>query len=195
MKPPSAPIDCGHNTSSMELAVRHHRMAALVLCGLVSSAHAVYKCPQSGGGTVFQEMPCRGADGQQLQVRSRATPTAPSASGAGTGGQGKQLTVEQRLVKTLERDRRIREANQEIADTEARIARRNEQMGRELDALRTQQSQASTNLAGATYRQSLSLEMQAVASKYKTMNDVDVERLRSLRATLATLQAAAPQSK
>lgn len=176
--------------------MRDRWLAALVLCVMAGSAHAVYKCPQPGGGPVFQETPCKGGEGQQLSVRTRAAPAAPGASAAGGDATaGRQPTVEQRLVKTMERERRIRETNQEIADTEARMAQRNEQMARELEALRAQQSQASTNLAGATYRQSLSLEMQAVASKYRALNDVDVERLKTLRTTLMTLQATGPKPR
>ena len=53
------------------------------------------------------------------------------------------------------------------------MANRSEQMSREMDALRAQKARANNNLAGATWEQSLSTEMQAVASRYKVMNVAD----------------------
>ena len=47
-------------------------------------------------------------------------------------------------------------------------------------------------LAGATWEQSLSTEMQAVASRYKVMNDADQEQIKALRAKVASLQGAKP---
>jgi hypothetical protein len=164
----------------------HRLVSAIALC-VAGSAHAIYKCPQPGGGTSFQERPCSGGAGQSYQVRSTAAPTAPAAP---SGPQpAVTQTVEQRVVKEMERERRIRETNQEISETEARIERRNAQMNRELAALQNAKTYANNNLAGATYQQSLSTEMQALASKYQTMNDVDIERLKTMRSTLATLQA------
>ena len=67
---------------------------------------------------------------------------------------------------------------------------RNVQMQNEFAALRSLKGTANNNLAGATYAQSLSTEMEAVASKYKALNDVDQERLKVLRADLATARQA-----
>lgn len=72
------------------------------------------------------------------------------------------------------------------------MANRSEQMTREMDALRAQKARASNNLAGATWEQSLSTEMQAVASRYKVMNDADQEQIKALRAKVAGLQALRP---
>ena len=81
----------------------------------------------------------------------------------------------------MARERQIREANYEIENLERRIANRSEQMTREMDSLRAQKSRANNNLAGATWEQSLSTEMQAVAARYKVMNDVDQEQIKALR--------------
>ena len=72
------------------------------------------------------------------------------------------------------------------------MANRSEQMTREMDALRAQKARANNNLAGATWEQSLSTEMQAVASRYKVMNDADQEQIKALRAKVASLQGAKP---
>ena len=89
------------------------------------------------------------------------------------------------MVRQMEKDRRVRELDQQISDTEAAINGRNAAMNNELAALRSRKQFANNNLAGATYEQSLSSEMQAVAAKYKAMNDVDVARLQQLRLDVA----------
>ena len=93
------------------------------------------------------------------------------------------------MVKSIQRDRKIAAVERDIAATEADIDNRNRVMSAEIDGLRRRKQFANNNLAGATYEQSLSSEMQAVAAKYKAMNDVDLERVRQLRATLATLKS------
>lgn len=77
-----------------------------------------------------------------------------------------------RLNDVLYRDRRTTELEREIQSTEEAINSRNGCMDAEMQALRNQERYARNNLAGATWEQSLSTEMQAVAMKYKTMNDI-----------------------
>ena len=66
---------------------------------------------------------------------------------------------------------------QRIADLEATIDGRNRRMQDEMAAIQSRKAQAKNNLAGATWEQSLSTEMQAVASKYQALNDADQARL------------------
>ena len=113
-------------------------------------------------------------------------PSGAQKSPSSTAGAEKQA------VEQMARDRQIREANYEIENLERRIANRSEQITREMDALRAQKARASNNLAGATWEQSLSTEMQAVASRYKVMNDADQEQIKALRAKVAGLQALRP---
>ena len=101
-------------------------------------------------------------------------------------------TSEQRTLATFARDRRIREVKDQIAGLENDIEQRNRRMQSELDGLRYRKSFANNNLAGATYEQSLSTEMQAVTSRTRAQNDVDFERIRALRADLAGIEAGKP---
>jgi hypothetical protein len=58
--------------------------------------------------------------------------------------------------------------------------------------MRRKKGLANNNLAGATWEQSISSEMQAIVQKYKTKNDIDIERLRVLRVELDRLRASPP---
>ena len=88
----------------------------------------------------------------------------------------------------MTRTRRTQELQAQIQQAEDAIANRNTQMSAELNALGAKKTLARNNLAGATYEQSVSTEMQAVTQKYKTMNDVDLERIKQMRADLAALK-------
>lgn len=80
----------------------------------------------------------------------------------------------------------------EIAGLERVIDSRNRRMQMEMESLRYRKSFANNNLAGATYEQSLSTEMQAVATRYKAQNEVEFERIRALRTELSGLQSTKP---
>ena len=143
-------------------------------------AHAQYKCVDPQGRTTFQQTACVGLQKQQLLNVHAAPPDAAQPQPASMVGK----SADERILATLVRDRRIREIEQVIADTDFVINNRNAAMTGEMDALRNRKVYAKNNLAGATWEQSVSMEMQAVASKYKTMNDADFERLKMLRTEL-----------
>jgi hypothetical protein len=124
---------------------------------------------------------------------------APAASAQGAAAQAAVATpsagsAEQRIARTLERERRMREIEREIQAVEANIFNRNAVMSQEMTALRNQKQYANNNLAGATWEQSISTEMQAVAAKYQAMNDADRERVKQLRANLEALRQQTTQT-
>ena len=172
---------------------------ALTSLALVSPvAHAVYKC-QVNGTTTYQAQPCSGSSkpGQQMNIRSGSpagtqSDAKPEIQSGAQKSPSSSAGAEKQAVEQMTRDRQIREANYEVENLERRIANRSEQMTREMDALRAQKARANNNLAGATWEQSLSTEMQAVAARYKVMNDVDQEQIKALRAKVASLQGAKP---
>lgn len=172
--------------------IRRYQITAIAVAGLVAlPAWAINKCKSHDGSTTYQEAPCTNGPGQQLQVQQSARPASTAKpSNQDPAATANTASSEKKAVEAMSRDRRIREINSDIADAENAIARRNDQMTRELDALKTQKSYAKNNLAGATYQQSLSTEMQAVATKYKALNDIDIERIKSLRLTLDQLKSA-----
>lgn len=165
------------------------RIFFLAAMSLPALACAQFKCTSTDGKVSFQQTPCEVSSKQQpLQLKS-SPPQLPNPSrttdGEPAARKGEGGTVEQRMVRQMEKDRRVRELDQQISDTEAAINGRNAAMNNELAALRSRKQFANNNLAGATYEQSLSSEMQAVAAKYKAMNDVDVARLQQLRLDVA----------
>lgn len=164
----------------------HSLLVLLLLAPGVALAQ--YKCTGPGGSVSFQQTPCAASQSQQTltlkvapaPMRAQASSDAVGNAGASTGG-----TVEQRMARQLEKERRVRELEQAVGQTEFNMANRSSQMTNEMAALRSRKQSANNNLAGATLEQSISTEMQAVASKYKAMNDVDIEFLKQLRTELA----------
>lgn len=160
-------------------------LVAALLLQLPTVASAQYKCTAADGSVSFQQTACAGVQKQQALTIKPAMggdpPPAQDGTKPGAGG-----TVEQRMMRGIERDRRVRDIEQNVINTEAAINIRNSTMSAELAALQNRKQSARNNLAGATYEQSVSAEMQAIAAKYRTMNDVDLERLKQLRADLAT---------
>lgn len=163
---------------------RNRALIAAALAAFATQAPAQYKCTGPSGAISFQQTPCTAnARSERLSIQpaqaaaqTRTTP-APSTESA-----------DMRIVKTMERDRRIRELTGQISSIENTVAGRSHQMAQEMEALKGQKAYARNNLAGATWEQSISTEMAAVAQKYRAMNEADLGRLPALRAELSKLQ-------
>jgi len=173
------------------------KVAALcMLLVLPGVASAQYKCVDAAGRVSFQQTPCAAQEKQQpLTLRSGAPtqPVAPTVSPAGAGPApptDQAASADQRMLRKMQSERRVIDLERAVQAVEFNIANRNVQMQNEFAALRSLKAGANNNLAGATYAQSLSTEMEAVTSKYKALNDVDQERLKMLRADLATARQA-----
>lgn len=165
------------------------KIAALILA-LPFTAAAQFKCTDTEGKVSFQQAPCEGRSRQQsliLKAAPEAQPTPDTTRPA--SGQGE--SSEAKTVRMMERDRRVRELTMEVAAAEASVGNRNAAMSAEMAALKNRKQLANNNLAGATWEQSLSAEMQAVAAKYRAINEVELERLKQLRAELATAKQVA----
>ena len=157
------------------------KLAIVMGLAFATTASAQFKCVASGGAISFQQAPCSNAAGQTkitVRVNGGDAPAAPAAR-ASEAPYERQLTA-------MARERKTRELTYEIQRLEDGIASRNQQMTADLDALRHKKSFARNNLAGATFEQSVSTEMQAITQKYKTLNDVDVERLKQIRTELVS---------
>ena len=135
----------------------------LVLLAAVLSANAgaqVYKCAE-GGTTVYSESPC-GASARAITVRpaSGRVPERPAAQMAGTPQTHDGLTekadaaVKRRLLddEIWRKERRLSAIGAEHEERQAE--------------LREKKQRARNNLAGATWEQSISDEMKAVAAEY-----------------------------
>lgn len=149
-------------------------------------AWSQFKCTDAAGRVGFQQVPCQASDRQQpLQLRRvHAAELAASSASASAG------TVEQRMVRKLEGERKLRALADEVARIESAIDDRNAAMNAELAGLRARKQKAANSQAGATWEQSISTEMQAVTAKHQAMLSVDLERLRSAKADLAAAQQA-----
>lgn len=137
---------------------------------------AMYKCKDANGRTAFQERPCEatGTQGNQIEVRPAAGPApsaapAESAQASAVPATDAPQTEAERLRKLNERDRkqrRLKDLNdREISTAEGRIRSATNQCERRMGSAQSMKSYANNNLAGATWEQSLSTEMQAYATQ------------------------------
>ncbi len=174
------------------------RLALVAITFASNVSHAeMYKCVE-GGKTVFQERPCKGGGGAvNIRPQSGDGPAAASAQSKPAGqpdaaqaasNQSAASKAESQL-QTMQRDRRLREIGFEIADAERAIRNHNEGLDAELAALRNKKRYANNNLAGATWEQSISAEMQAVSHKYKTKISIEQGKIDRLRREEESLRA------
>lgn len=142
----------------------------LLSCALMSApAVAINKCVAPDGRTIYQAAPCAG----EAKASEIAVQKAPPSTTIPIDTQAEIKQLQQRAAKA-ERERKIKEL-------EAGNSRYRQSMTDELDALRNRKRFANNNLAGATWEQSLSDEMNAVTSKYDTLirdNQTEIDRLR-----------------
>lgn len=165
------------------------RAATLLAVALVAnSAHAQFKCVDSTGKTSFQQMPCSAQQKQQtFDVRpanGSVSATTPASAAPASGA----AATDQRLVAKYERERRIRDLQREVSSIQGTIDGNNERMSAEMQAVSNRKRAANNNLAGAAWEQSLSSEMNAIAAKYKALNDVALGRLNAAQTQLAEAQ-------
>ena len=156
----------------------------LLYLSFVSPVSAQYKCTAADGRVTFQQTPCQEAK-QQEKLRLQGAPQGTGMT-AGQGPKPPQQTDSPytRLADQLARERRATELEQreralvrEINITSSRIDERNGLMNSEMAALREKKAYANNNLAGATWEQSISTEMQAVAAKYFNDDNLTVATL------------------
>jgi len=133
----------------------------------------MYKCPNAAGILQYQQLPCEG--GEATQIKSIRTSGVPEEEASEKTGQINQLT------KQMGRDRRLSEITREISTMEGRVDNYRRAMDSEMNRLKNKKMYANNNLAGATWEQSISDEMNAVASKYDSMIRAAQNRIDHLR--------------
>lgn len=158
-------------------------VALAILAALPPPAAAqVYKC-KIGGTTVFSGQPCQ-PDAKPIDVRP-ASGNAPAPTIARPGATPPTISSAsnpQAVHARMERDRRIRDLDYDIAARRSRINEEQSAMDRDLAALRAQKSRATNNLAGATWEKSISEEMNAVVARYNV-------RIRALEGDVARMES------
>lgn len=137
----------------------------------------VNKCTINGQ-TVYQAAPCpQGAKAAILKYRNDiAEDDAKAAREDFLAREKARQTADRRL--SIER---------EMSALERQIERYQKDMDAELAALRNAKGAAANNLAGATWEQSLSTEMQAVTTKYQTKIKIAQDKIATLREELKAL--------
>ena len=150
--------------------------SAFLLSLVVSTpAWAVYKCQDASGRTSFQQAPCAdGTTSEKLNVQpasgayAPAQEAAPLASGASTPPQTETDRLNAQALRLARENRLSTLNNLTIGAAQGDILRARERCQAEINALRNRKGQATHDLAGATWEQSLSSEMQAVAAQCDT---------------------------
>lgn len=133
-------------------------------------AQSVYQCTTADGKTTFQQTPCDKSSTEQK----------------------KDLNTEQNFIRndnprstenayqSMKTDNDARQRQREITKTQQKIDRLEQQRSQALTALRNKKLQASYNLAGATWEQSISTEMQSINHEYDSKIANEREYLKRL---------------
>ncbi|MCG8053858.1 MAG: DUF4124 domain-containing protein [Candidatus Thiodiazotropha endolucinida] len=117
----------------------------------------IYKCLDEHGKPTFSQRPC-GDSAEVITVKpqKRSNPTPSS----------REEYSEQ--LEAINTRTEIKKLEREISKLKARKRSLTRKMDAELAALRQKKLYARNNLAGATWEDSISSEMQAVSASYKT---------------------------
>lgn len=159
-------------------------LAAVLIAA--SPAWAINKCTGADGKVVFQDAPCMGR-GEKLEVRPASGPAQQQAPAAQADGANSPGAAPAPALKKKEGafgeswQRRTYLENRGIADARAAIDHHQRECVAKQASLSSRKRQANNNLAGATWEQSISAEMQAAAAMCDS-------RSRELRAELESLQ-------
>lgn len=165
--------------------------AALMLASL--DAWAINKCIGPNGSAVFQDAPCPGQGGQ-INVRP-ASGHAPNSTPPPSDPQGsassKPMTEAQRIEQSIKasKDGRRRKALETylISDLQSSLNQHNRACDADIAALRRKKGLANNNLAGATWEESISSEMNAVALRCDSKTKDMRERLAEMKKECADL--------
>lgn len=160
-------------------------LAAALAVG--TPAWAINKCTGPDGKTVFQDAPCAGK-GEKIDVRP-ASGSAASPPPATAPAPGARQAVAKEGAFGESWQRRTYLENRGIADARGAIVAHQNQCDAKQKELAAKKGQARNNLAGATWEQSISTEMQAAATLCDSKQRDLRAQLESLEKELKELQA------
>lgn len=174
----------------------HISCLGLAFAVFASPVFALNKCVSPTGKLSFQDTPCssselatevtpRPASGPPVRPPAPQPSSAPSTSAASEKAANSTPpgTSYQRQLETLEAERLKREVSDAIRFKKDEISKHRGQCDAEQQAIRNQKARANNNLAGATWEQSLSTEMNAAARRCDTRGrelQGDMEELRRI---------------
>ena len=147
-----------------------HGIALILLATLASTTNAqtqFYKCKDKWGQPIFSQRPCgdNAETGTVSGPEHTGGPVTPSAAAPATSSEGPSAWDK------IEAANALREANREIDRREAQISSLERERDQKLAALKNKKRYANNNLAGATWEESISSEMQAINDQYQSKID------------------------
>ncbi len=182
------------------MKTRQHILATLALLFATSTpAWAIYKCDDGSGKQVFQDRPCTSGKSSTVEVKPASGHASKPSQGAnvtpapGTADTptAKPMTEADRLNTQADQIRkraRLRDINDlYLNGAYLNVERVQNKCRNEMDALSVKKRSSMNNLAGATWEQSISAEMQAVATRCQAEQQTaqnELERIRSEKAQL-----------
>ena len=154
----------------------------------------MYTCTVDGK-KVFQDKPCKGAtivpqNPARKSTAESPSPATPAKPQTASTDEAATRDKERRdaYLADAERGRKIRDAEYQIKILDSEIERLGKERDDKMAVLKRKKSFANNNLAGAVWEDSLSNEMQAVATQYDTTIASKREEMKHLREELVRLK-------
>jgi len=141
-------------------------LISILACIGSVEATSIYKCIGSNGRVEFSQSPCSDS-AEHLVI---------DVPNIGTAGSTNARVV----LDDIEKSNRLREIDREIKKLEKEISRHQDEMDYEIQRLRDKKMYAANNLAGATWEESISTEMNAIVASIKTKIDAARAKIQSL---------------
>ncbi len=148
-----------------------HILTATTLAALLlaTPAMAVYKCKTANGSTTYQATPCANGTGNQIDTRPAASYSQEpknteekTGSNTGTASGNSYQKKDGPFNAKWRRMNFLR--NQGVRDANTNLNIHNNDCRIKMEQLENKKRHANNNLAGATWEQSISAEMQAHAT-------------------------------
>jgi len=168
--------------------IRHIAVLLVVFSPLSSFAQTkFYQCKDQWGQPVFSQRPC-GSDSIEASVNvqekiSSATPGEEASDNFSTrkataaSHSSSELDETQSSWDRIKASNRLRDLEREIARREGQISTWENARDSRIAQLRSKKHYANNNLAGATWEESISTEMQAVSSQYDSKIDREQHKI------------------
>lgn len=179
---------------------RQQTLAVVALLLAASTpAWAIYKCDDGTGKQVFQDRPCATGKSSTVDIKPASghaskpsqAASAPPATGNSNTPASRPVTEAERLNAQADHIRkraRLRDINDlYLNGAYLNVDRVQNKCRNEMEALSVKKRSSMNNLAGATWEQSISAEMQAVATRCQAEQQTaqnELERIRSEKAQL-----------
>ncbi|RYH41902.1 MAG: hypothetical protein EON54_17930 [Alcaligenaceae bacterium] len=163
------------------------------LIALAAPAWSITKCTGPDGKTVFQDVPCAGKS-EQLVIRPasghvEAPKQSKDGAASATNAPQPAPTTQKEGAFGASWQRRTYLENRGIADARAAVQTHQNRCDAQQRELAAKKLNANNNLAGATWEQSISSEMQAAATICDSRGRDLKSNLDSLEKELRDLQA------